>query len=253
MKSSTCRFVCALAWLLSGSAATAQTIVDQEFSGGFSASYYLDFAGDFMAQTFTMRNGGQIMEIGVRVVLSHSFQPILPPSDDLTMQLLRTDASGAPNAAAMLATRDFSWQEVQSSFDAGEPYVPFDVSAWNVHVSAGDVLAIALSSDQTAYDSAGNYLSGRRNYDWSTAFNDPFPGGEFWLYSPQLWGPVPWKFSDRLPNPTRDMGFRVIVALPEPTGAALAGCGVMSLAALRRRMAGRPFAASMRYRFESLG
>ena len=228
-----------LAWLLSGSAATAQTIVDQEFLGWTFASNYLDYPGDFMAQTFTVRNAGQIVEVGVQVRLTNTSGNVLPPLDDLTVQLLRTDPSGAPNAAEVLATRDFTWQEVQSSFDAAEPYLPFDVSAWNVPVSAGEVLAIALSSDQSAYDSAGLPVTGHHNYYWSTAFNDQFPGGEFWLYSPVLYGPAPWKFEDLSPPPTRDMGYRVLVSLPEPTGLFLAACAVTSLAVLQRRVVWR--------------
>ena len=227
--------------LLFVSSASAEEIVDQEFAGPYNLNYYLDYPGDYMAQTFTMRNSGQIVELGIDVVLT-GYNHYQPPIDDLTVMLLRTDASGAPDINQVLATRDFNWQEFPKYGEPSDPYVLFDVSSWDVRAIAGEVLAIALQSDQVAFDSAGRWVSDHYDYLWLAGGSDPFPGGDFWLYSPKQFGPGPHKWADRytdpnrppLPRPGRDMGFRVVVNVPEPAGLVLAGCGLMGLASGRR-------------------
>jgi hypothetical protein len=124
----------------------------------------------------------------------------------------------------VLASRDYSWWEVPYYPFIYDRYVDFDVSSWNIQVAEGDVLAIALSSDQAAYLPSGKKsLNDNRNYDWWTSAGDRHPGGDFYLYSPILFGPKPHKFVDRWRDPTwplfpespRDMGFRVMILVPE--------------------------------------
>ena len=213
--------------------AVAQTIVDQEFSAWDNVSYYLDYPGDYMAQTFTVGHSGRLKEVGIRVGLG-GYSNYRPPIDDLHVRLVQTDGAGAPAIDQVLAFRSYRWQEVPD-FQT-DNYLKFDLSHSNVYVSAGEVLAIALSSNQTAYSGPGNTrLANHYNYDWHTSFGSPHPGGDFYLYSPKLLGSAVHKWEDRwigpppYSSPYRDMGFRVFVAVPEPTTLAAVTIGLTSL------------------------
>jgi hypothetical protein len=204
--------------------ATPEVVLDQEFPGFNWIAYYLDYPGDYMAQTFTVRHTGRLQSIGIAVELG-GYSDDKPPVDDLHVRLVNTDEAGAPNIDSILASRDYSWREIPRYPFLFDRYVDFDVSSWNIQVAEGDVLAIALSSDQAAYIPPGKgNLNDNRNYDWWTSAGDRHPGGDFYLYSPILFGPKPHKFIDKWRDPAwplypespRDMGFRVLVVIPEP-------------------------------------
>lgn len=204
--------------------AAPSLVVDQEFPAWDGVSYFLDYAGDYMAQTFTANHSGTLAVVGVRVGLSGSrFDD--PPEDGLLMRVVKTDESGAPDIDQTLASRRYEWYQIPELSTSEVRYVNFDVRDWNIAVVAGDILAITLSSNQAAFDDAGNWRNdGRSNYDWSTTLTDVHPGGDFYLYSPKLFGPEPHKWTSRwtnpnnppFPSPHRDMGFRVVIAIPEP-------------------------------------
>src|SRR5262245_59937356 len=98
------RRLLALLFLALSTSASAQTIVDQEFPGWATVGYYLDYPGDTMAQTFTLRHAGRLVEVDIRVGLDGD----QPPIDDLTVKLVRTDAQGAPLIDDVLASRRFA-------------------------------------------------------------------------------------------------------------------------------------------------
>jgi hypothetical protein len=56
------------------------------------------------------------------------------------------------------------------------------------------------------------------------AFQNPHPGGDFYIYSPTLWGPEPFLIRDSFDPPydTRGRGFQVFVQIPEPSTLVLA-------------------------------
>jgi hypothetical protein len=199
-----------------------QAVVDQEYLGNYSTGYYLDYSGDYMAQTFTVRNSGQLVGLGIQVGL-YGYPNYAPPIDDLHVRLVRTDASGVPAVDQVLASGSYTWHEVPDFSYHPDYYLGFDLTSSNVAVSAGDVLAIVLSSNQTAYSGPGNtYLENHFNYTWHGMFQDPFPGGAFYLYSPRQFGPAPHlKIDNYDPPSSRDMGFRVLVNVPEPSTLAM--------------------------------
>jgi hypothetical protein len=206
-----------LAAFLFVSNACGQVVVDQEYLGNYSTGYYLDYPGDYMAQTFTVRNSGQLLGLGIQVGLL-GYPNYAPPIDDLHVRLVRTDASGVPAVDQVLASGSYTWQEVPDFSYHPDYYLGFDLTSSSLAVSAGDILAIVLSSNQTAFSGPGNtYLENHFNYTWHGMFQDPFPGGAFYLYSPRQFGPAPHLKIDHYDPPSsRDMGFRVLVNVPEP-------------------------------------
>jgi hypothetical protein len=221
--------------------ASAMPVIDQEFPAWDNVGYYLDYPGDYMAQTFTVRNSGQMISLGIRVRLS-GYSHYKPPIDDLLVQLIRTDEFGAPAIDQVLASRRYNRFDFPRHSTSAVNYLDFDLTDWNIHVSIDEVLAIALSSNQTAYSGPANsYLYDHYNYVWHTSFGNLHPGGDFYLYSPNLFGPSPHKWEDRpsnptsppFPRPTRDMGFRVMIAVPEPDSVPIIACSLIGIAALR--------------------
>jgi hypothetical protein len=215
---------------LCSSPACAEVIVDQEHFIGVYWGYILDYPGDYIAQTFTVRNTGQLTGIGVQVVRTHS-SGLRPVTDDLLVRLIRTDSSGVPMIDEVLASHEILRSQIPIRSDFN-PMLEIDLSSLNLRVEEGERLAIAISSDHTYYAYQPNYLQ----YSWVSTIQDPHPGGEFFIYSPLLYGPIPHLVSDQLPRPTRDMGFRVLVdAVPEPSSIALVLIGVVSVGRLRVR------------------
>ena len=226
--------------VVTASRSFASTILDQEHDS-YNWNYYLDYPGDYMAQTFTVRNSGKLAEVGVEVVLT-GYSNYKPPVDDLHIKVVRTDSSGAPAVDQVLASRSFAWTELKH-YNTGDSLLRFDVSPWNIPVSVGEVLAIVLSSKQTA----DNYESfnARFDYLWLGGTGNPHSGGDFYLYSPKQFGPAPHKWTTMVnapspppPNTLVNMNFQILVEeVPEPGSLALAACsiGVGSAGWLRRR------------------
>ena len=152
----------------------AATIVDQQFRGS-NFNYYLDYPGDYMAQTFTVRNSGKLASVGVGISIS-GYPWTKPPADDLYIKVTRSDASGAPAIDQVLASRSYIWTEVR---DRTSTTLNFDVSSWNIPVTVGEVLAIVVSSNHTAYTSPDSRSS--QHYLWRGHKSDPHPAGDFYL------------------------------------------------------------------------
>jgi hypothetical protein len=124
-------------WLLLVGQAQAIPIVDQEHAppGNFPA---LAVANDrTQIQTFTVGVTGVLTRIDVQV--RRSPQTV----EDLVLSLWSTDVEGLPEN--LLAT--VSLPASATTQDIPAPFVPFDLGAASVAVSAGDVLAIELDSN----------------------------------------------------------------------------------------------------------
>jgi hypothetical protein len=106
-----------------------------------------------------------------------------------------------------------------------------DLRDQNVHARAGDMLALVLTSNHTYY-SPENFPQ----YHWDISFNDGIPGGRFYLYSPQVFGPFwfyQWRTDD--PNIWIDAGYRITIdPVPEPSTIACAAALLACVASRRR-------------------
>jgi hypothetical protein len=211
-----------LAVILAGLApcsAFAEVVVDQEYIGPTSKAYYFDYPGDYMAQTFTARNSGQLTSIGLQISQPHPPYPINP----LRLQLTRTNAAGEPVVSNVLAAYNISPSVVTHDV-GGLPMIDVDLRSQHVQVQAGEQLAIVLSSNDV-------------HYDWSTSFNDSIAGGRFYVYSPKTFGDR-WFYQWWRTDPTRswDAGYRITIdAVPEPTSIMLAALAVLATIGLRHR------------------
>ena len=211
------RIIVTLLVCLVSRVATADVVVDQENIGSCCGGYVLDYPGDYIAQTFTANNTGLLVGVGVQVSIS-GYANYAPVTDDLHVTLMRTDASGAPAIGEILASQVISRYDLPERID-NDPMFDLDFSYAGLNVHAGDILAIALSSNHTYYSYPNNY----KQFLWRTTFWNPHPGGAFYIYSPPLYGPTPHLVSDYVepPNNTRDMGFRVLIDTPEPSSLAM--------------------------------
>jgi hypothetical protein len=216
-------------------AAIAGVVVDQEYvvpSSAGGLQYYLDYPGDHMAQTFTVAHSGELTGVGVQVSLTLSPLGSQPPIDDLHVKVVRTDAEGFALINDVLAEGTIS----PTSLPFGPmrpPITVVDLTSWDAQVSAGEKLAIALTSAQTDHSGPSHGT----DYLWWWSLYNPHPGGEFSVYSPQLYGPTPlrdWlRHSD---NPTVDAGFRVYVnVVPEPASIVVALTLALCAGFARRR------------------
>lgn len=207
--------------------AWCEPIVDQEFLTSNSAGYILDYPGDHIAQTFTVGHGGQLVGLGVQVSL-FGFPGDPPVTDDLLVRLIQTDSMGVPAIGEVLASHTISRNDVPDSLPADE-VLEIDLTEWNVRAQAGDVFAIALSSDHTYHSHSSPYMQ----YSWHMSFRNPHPGGEFYIHSPTIYGPDPHLVTVPLdpPEDTLDMGFRVIINVPEPESVLLLAVGLLGLCA----------------------
>jgi hypothetical protein len=207
-----------LIFLLVASCADAQVIVDQEFVAPTNVGYFLDYPGDYMAQTFTVRNSGRLVQLAVQVVNRGGPVQVI---DDLYMKLVRTDSAGSPVISDVLSSRTISRFAVPTS-DSPVSMIPIDLTSDNLQMHVGDVLAITLSSNNTDAN------AGDGQYVWKEDFFDRISGGKFFVYSPRIFGPAPfYKWNTANPTITNDAGYRIFIQpVPEPTALnlALVGC-----------------------------
>jgi hypothetical protein len=203
------------------------SIVDQEYLTSNNAGYILDYPGDYIAETFTVGHSGQLVGLGVQVSLSGR-PGDLPPTDDLLVRLIGTDDMGIPKIGEVLASSTISWNDIPGSLPANE-VLEIDLTEWNLRARVGEVFAIALSSDHTYHSHPHPY----RQYSWHMSFRNPHPGAEFYIYSPTIYGPEAHLVTIPLdpPEDTLDMGFRVIINVPEPESIVLLAVGLVGLRA----------------------
>jgi hypothetical protein len=192
--------------------ANAAVVLDQQ---NVFVSAIGDTANAFsqeVGQTFTVGVAGELAQVDVYLARF----PFT--TDNLVFRLYNT-TSGLPNA--QLGT-DLTLPPAAVSTTAAD-FESFDVSAFNLNVNVGDVLAFSIIS------------TGSTSYILPFSETQLYAGGQpvrRVMNAP----PDPWQ-----PNPgvVRDYGFRTYVdAVPEPTGLAplLVAC---ALALSRRRVSRR--------------
>jgi hypothetical protein len=205
---------------LAASTAAADVVVDQEHVGPTTVAYSFDYPGDYMAQTFTLRNSGQLTSIGLQIS-----QPNAPyPTSPLQLQLTRTNSAGEPDIANVLATSSISPSVVTHDY-SGLPMIDVDLRSQHVQVQSGDQLAIVVSSSDL-------------HYDWSQSlWFDESAGGKFFVYSPKTFGArwfYQWNTTD--PTATADAGYRITIdTVPEPSAILLATLAIAALISLPHR------------------
>jgi hypothetical protein len=217
----------------------AAPVIDQEYLVSNATGYILDYPGDCIAQTFTVRNSGRLVSLGVQV--SKSGYPWEEPvTADLVVRLVRTTPTGVPDVRHVLASNTISRFDVPDELPS-DAVLNMDLADDGIHVQQGDILAIAISSNH-AYYSHPNHTQ----YVWHGRTHNPHPGGAFYIYSPALFGPEPHLVMDRFPSPTRDMGFRILIEVPEPTPTIILAFGVMFAGTLLSRRSIRSTAITAR-------
>lgn len=107
-----------------------------------------------------------------------------------------------------------------SALSQGVPtFYRFDLTSFNLNVTGGDVLAIALRS------TSGNTVA-----SWRGRTDNGYAGGANYFGAPGA-GTTSWSL-----QATTDLAFRTYMAVPEPsTYAAIAGMAALGLAAWRRK------------------
>ena len=164
-------------------------------------------------QTFTVGVGGTLARLDLQVQQGDA--PSVP-TDSLVVTLLRT-SNGIPDLNQELGSVSLPAAGIPpyDNFASGE-FVQFDISKLNLAVSPGDVLSFAVSYPSAA----GSYFV----YDSET---DIYSGGTSFTY-----GPLDGFFGETSP---RDLGFRTLVAIPEPTS--LVWLVPLAIGCARRRSA----------------
>ncbi|MEM6366027.1 MAG: hypothetical protein AAF745_16480 [Planctomycetota bacterium] len=149
-------------------------------------------------QTFTVGIGGILDRVELQVRQSEPISPGDLPNAALSVSILET-VGGVPDFTSNLGSTSLSVANIPA-FDGftGATYTAFDFSGLGITVSPGDVLAIEVSSPSTI----GSYFvwdSEVNVYDGGTSFSLGLADGFLSNNSP------------------RDLGFRTLVAIPEPS------------------------------------
>jgi hypothetical protein len=174
-----------------------------------TAAYgHVNEAGD-RAQTFTVGLGGRLDRLDLQVFRAQT-EPLLVP---LRVEIRGTSGGvPLPDDAPVLASAALAPESVPYwNNGVSQPVVltPVDLSASNLVVSPGDVLAIVLRSSAPA---------GSLAYAWQF---QPTPGGGYAAGTPfSRERPVDGE-TFRAEHAQTDRGFQTYVTVPEPAAAAL--------------------------------
>jgi hypothetical protein len=182
---------------------SAAPTVDQSniYASGAPVAWNTVYTGHQFAQTFTVGMSGRLTRFDVPIVHGFTAQPI-------TIDLRGTTA-GQPVEpdSPVLASFTLPASSVPQDHGVAATLTTLDLSAANVMVSQGDVLAITMRSN-----ASGN-LPNEDMYLWQESFthDDPYPrGSQFSRASSGTWTPL-------LTND--DSLFQTFVDVPEPAGA----------------------------------
>jgi len=190
--------------LLCGTHFTASApILDQSFVPRTLNRFNGVGPGGFIAQTFTVGITGVLTDVDV-LVERNGFA-------DLRFDI-RSTVNGVPIANEALALASITVPASTIPFPVS--FLDFDISAFNMHISQGDVLAIVLSD----------------NARWF-ADDDLYPGGA--AYSR---GSPDSAFAPILPAGFQDVGFQTFVepiSAPEPSALILISTSMIGLICFR--------------------
>lgn len=154
------------AWLAAAGAADGATFVDQQFepdlTSGNDASQAFGQGND-VGQTFTVGRTGTLRTVSVLLSLGGGV------TDPLTLDIRTTDVNGAPAEANTTPPALASVTLAAAAIPGTAQWVSFDLSAADLAVTAGDVLAIVLRSG-----SGGLGVIGYSRYGETL---DPYPAG----------------------------------------------------------------------------
>jgi hypothetical protein len=211
--------------------AAADSVIDQENVAPNGLGHIIDFVGDYDAQTFTVRNTGQITSVGLQ--LYFEWEKIHKPvTDNMHFKLTGTNAAGDPAVDNVLATYDIS-SSVLPTGSYGLPMTELDLRDQNVHVHSGDVLALVISTNYTYMTHSEN-----QDYVWEANNRDAIPGGFFYRYVPKYFGPQWNRYETPDPPETWDLGYRITIdTVPEPSAILLGALAIVALIGLPRRTA----------------
>jgi len=155
------------------------------------------------AQSFTVGLDGQLVQVDLFVHLFASSSGPLP-TDDLVFNLLETDINEVPIYSNSLAS--VSIMSSQLPTVVGD-FFSIDLSGFNLFVNEGDVLALALESNQIR--GINEILPG---YTWGINGGNPYSGGNLFTTN-KITGFNP----TGSPAGSADVGFRTYVSVPEPS------------------------------------
>jgi len=203
-------------------AANGAEVLDQSFTAGVPTNSGANIYGPpgpvSTAETFTTGISGVLSRVAVEV--AH-----YPGNGDLSVRILRT-TNGVP---------DTTWDSVlgvatvpASSVPYSQTLVSVPLTGAPIHVTAGEVLAIALSIDTTGGTSYQWYGIASRSvpYAGGTTFQEYFSTNGQWISVADSsgFGAQGYSFAS---------GFQTYVTVPEPVG--LTGIGLLALILRRRR------------------
>lgn len=193
------------------SVSQADIVLDQQFS--FTSSIANSTNGNVsqMGQTFTVGVAGTLHHVDV-----YMFQlgGIFSPTGDPVFRIFNTSA-GLPTGSALVTT-SVPMSNVPLNNAA---FVTFNVSAFNLNVNPGDILAFSLTAS-----------SGTGPYFLPTSQGQPinYSGGD----AVAKFGNNPWQFF----NQAQDHSFRTYVdAVPEPSSMIMTALMIGLGSSLRRR------------------
>lgn len=232
MKTSVLALALALALVPRASAG----ILDQSYEPASSSGYIVELT-QTLAQTFQVGQTGLLDSVDLELARHFFAAP-----DPLVMEIRTLRGDGAPGTS-ILASHSVLATELTTSFE----WLSIDLHTFNLHVNAGDRLAIVLhtASDEVAPG------GGINPYAWRGEIGSYTRGSTFVLRPGLDWtGPVgpdvDWG------GTILDMGFRTFVKtgqftpVPEPStlGFCLAGAALLLGARVLRRRRGAPTAVA---------
>lgn len=196
------------------SSATLAAIIDQEYDPTGSSQVLIVDVDNDLAQTFTVGITGTLSSIDLMI---DSFNA----TDDLLVDFRRTTLSGSPVESDTGSDILGSFAVAANTITAlgAITFKNYDVSSLGIAVTAGEILAITLTSSES---------TGR--FRWATKTSAGYSGGDGYLRGSDI-GSTTWTtFAGS------DHGFRTYIQpVPVPAAIWLFGSGLLGIVGIARR------------------